>query len=192
MDRRRLSDWAGWQYLIDYRPMQTARDVYVRFHDLGVTHIVSNNYDFPTSKQEDVLFIAFTRRYGIRRATAAGYALWEMPAEPPPPEPPMQVLTLALPGYKDGLYSIGKLGVFDSYPQEVLKYPDPDVAATNTEQVESSLMRADAVVMTSNAPLKKPVSRLIERCFNTEITYYNGFSVLLRQSSAEGCARPTP
>lgn len=84
INRRTLSDWAGWQYVIDYRTMRTPRDVYQRYRELGITHIAWNNYDFPSLKQEDVLFFAFVRRHALAQTAPPGFLLWKMPPQAPP------------------------------------------------------------------------------------------------------------
>lgn len=197
INRRTMSDWAGWQFAIDYRTMRTPRDVYMRFRHLGITHIAWNNYDFPSLKQEDVLFFAFTRRYGVPLPSYGGLAVWAMPAEPPPVEPPLQVLSLGMNGYGDGLYSIDKLNVFEDLPPERKVFPGPDAPAGNGALVLAGLKRANAILMARGFALDAPSSDEIARCFENQHDYYAGYgvpgyAVYLRKRGAPGCVDPAP
>ncbi len=197
INRRTMSDWAGWQFAIDYRTMRTPRDVYLRFRELGITHILWNNYDFPSLKQEDVLFFAFTRRYAVAMPSFGGFSLWKLPDEPPPAQAPLQVLSLGLQGYGDGLYSIDKLNVFEDLPPERKVFPGPDAPAGNGALVLAGLKRADAVLMVRNFGLDGPSSDELARCFHDEHDYYagygiSGYAVYLRKRGAPGCIDPAP
>lgn len=195
INRRTLSDWAGWQYAIDYRKMRTPRDVYLRFRELGITHMVWNNYDFPSLKQEDVLFFAFTRHYAEELPAPSGFRLWQMPKRPPPEVAPFKVVTLGLYGYRDGLYAIDKLGVFEDLPAESKHFPRPDVALARTEHVAASLRRADAALLARNAHPDASASEELDRCFSHEHSYYSGYggisySVYLRKLTPECAGLP--
>ncbi len=184
INRTILSDWAGWQYLIDYRPLLTARDVYERYRALGITHLVWNNYDFPGMKQQDVLFVTFTRRHAIPMGRHGGHSVWKMPLEAPPREPPMQVVTVGLRGYPDGLYAIDKLGVFEETPGQTPQYPLPDQAVGKVP-LRELLESADAMVHMRTARFDTEVAGLVSRCFKVQASYpRGGHDVLLRNAIA--------
>jgi len=188
IDRAILSDWAGWQYLIDYRPMRTARDVYERYRALGVTHLVWNNYDFPGMKQQDVLFVTFTRRHAVSMGRHGGHSVWKMPDTPPPVEPTMQVVTVGMRGYQDGLYAIDKLGVFEETPGKTPRYPAPERAAS-VVPLPSLIEGADAILHMRATRFEPEVAGLVSRCFTVQASYpRGGHDVLLRNLTA--CPRP--
>ena len=188
INRKILSDWAGWQFVIDYRTMRTPRDLYLRLSQLGVTHIAWNNYDYPETKQEDVLFVAFTRWYAERVGLPGGFWLWKMPETAPPEQPPLQVVTVGMNGYKDGLYRIDQLGVFDSLPEPLRHYPAPVQAIGDAASLTRELSQADAVLLSSRG--RRDLSSAVYRshCFVRAVSYYAGYSVLLRSQTAD-CAR---
>ncbi len=205
IDRTTLSDWAGWQYLIDYRAMKTPRDVYDRYRELGITHIVWNNHDFPSIKQEDVLFFAFTNRYALRVPNKSGYSIWEMPKEAPPREEPWQVVAMGLNGYRDGLFSIEALNVVEDLPADKKKFPapevtfdpvspDPNLAKNRSTLVVSSLKRADAVLLAGGYALAAPERAEISRCFTRYHSYYAGYFIssyaVYLKKERPGCSKP--
>jgi hypothetical protein len=190
--RRTLSDWAGWQYVIDYRTMRTARDVYLRYRQLGITHVIWNNYDFPSIRQEDPLFFALVRRYAIFQGTPGGFSLWQLPDQAPPVEPPMKVLAMGLSGYRDGLYLIDKLRIVEDLPPEKKSYPPPDTAITSPAVVTDCLLLSDAVLMARNAAIDAVAAQELARCFTDEHDYYSGYSIYLRKRNAPGCGGLSP
>jgi len=195
INRNMLSDWAGWQYVIDYRKMRTARDVYLRYKELGITHMVWNNYDFPCLKQEDVLFFAFTRRHANALAAPPGFVLWAMPEAPPPEEPAYEVVALGLFGYANGLYDIEQLHVFEEPRPDAKQYPRPRVALNDPEQVASALRRADAVLLLRGMSLSESAEAELARCFRREHDYYAGYGIAgysmnLRDVNNPACRQP--
>ncbi len=192
IDRTVLQDWAGWQYLIDYRAMRTPRDVFERYRRVGVTHMVWNRYDFPSSKQEDVLFFLFTRRYAVAVPAPRNFLLWAMPSEPPPEREPVRVLALGLHGYGDGLYAIDKMGVIEDVSPECQPYPAPDLALTKEADLAVLLQQADAVLVARGRTLERPAMMRLSRCFTREHDYYAGYgvagySVHLRRQNGSLC-----
>jgi len=188
IDRRTYSDWAGWQYLIDYRKMRTERDLYLRFHEVGITHVAWNNHDFPASKQEDVLFWSFMLHHATWRGTPGGFSLWEMPTMPPLAAPPIRALVLGVRPYDDGLYSIEKLGVIDALPARFKSYPAPDVATPDPALAAAALKSSDALVTVTSLQLAPAGSDELSRCFTCVVNYYSGTSIFVRKTSPE-CAR---
>lgn len=174
--RRTLVDWTGWQYAIDYRPMKTPRDVYERYRELGITHIIWNNHDFPGTKQEDVLFFAFTRKYA-KRSSSPGFSIWEMPSTAPPVAPPLKVLSLGLHGYSNGLYFVEDLNIVEEGGGfRTATFPEPRVRLDETRFSEH-LESADAVLLTPLYSLTSQRKHRLSRCFNREHKYYGGYRV---------------
>ena len=191
INRRTLGDWAGYQYAIDYRPMRSAQDVYRRYKQLGITHMVWNNHDYPASIQEDVLFFEFTRHYG-KKLPAVGYSLWQMPETMPEVQLPYRVLTLGLAGYADGLYAVEKLNVIEAASPERRHYPPPDRATTADHDIIQALKDANAVLMNTAFAPSTAVRGQLRRCFVQEHKHYAGpripgYTVHLRRENAVGC-----
>lgn len=180
VNRTTLEDWAGSQHLIDYRPMRTARDVYNRFRQLGITHMAWNNFDYSASRAEDILFMTFASRYAINRGQPGGFSLWEMPSQPPPERPPIRVAVLGIPGYEDGLYEVGKLTTFDWYPPEAKNYPSPDLPATTPEERRLVLARSDVLLLATGGAPDADTAALVAACFTLEAQYHAGHGLHLR------------
>jgi hypothetical protein len=137
--------WAGQQGLIDYRPMQTPRDVYELYRKLGITHILylPNEREAP-SKQEDALFNTFVRRYGVGAKHFAPYELVEMPKTPPPEEAPWKALSVSVAGYRDGVYPIEAMGTFDALPDVVRTYAAPSREVSHAD-IDEAIREVDVV-----------------------------------------------
>lgn len=192
INRRTLGDWAGWQHVIDYRPMRNARDVYDVYKKLGITHITWNNYDYPVTRQEDVLFFEFTRHYATKMSSPGDVTLWAMPKEPPPKCGAMHVLLRGLWGYQDGLYPIEALNVFEEAAQG--KYPKPSQIANNDADWASGMKEADAVLwVKSEAKFEADADKVLSSLFHHEHTYYSGYggrrsSIYLRKKGHLRCS----
>jgi hypothetical protein len=190
INRTTMQDWMGFQHLIDYRTMQSPLDVYRRFRELGITHMCWNNFDFPTMKIEDALFVTFTRQHARYMGDLGGFSLWEMPAEPPPATQPLQVTVVGIPGYSDGLYGVSKLGVIDPLPADRKSYPPPDVAIAAGHDLAFCIQRSQVVLMSDHAPRDGATASSLGGCFTKEVTYHAGYSVYLRNRTP-ACA-PSP
>lgn len=193
MNRRTMGDWAGWQHVIDYRPMRNARDVYDAYKKVGVTHITWNNLHFPVTKQEDALFFEFTRHYAKKMSAPSDVTLWAMPDEPPPVCDPMMAVLRGLHGYDDGLYSVQALGVFEELPAHLLQYPEPTRHAGSEEEWVQLLRSADVVFWVQKAAtFSEEASETLSSLFKREHTYYSGYggrasSVYLRRKESLKC-----
>jgi hypothetical protein len=147
INRDIVMDSIGFQGLISYRPLRTPRELYDRFHALGITHLVhepNGPYPSPT-KQEDVLFFALASRWGRPVGRFEHLFLTAMPDRPPPVEAPYKVLALGLPDYPDGLYRIEELSDWIVLPPDRKERGRPDRPATPDNQVDL-LQVADAVL----------------------------------------------
>ncbi len=199
INRRTMGDWAGWQHVIDYRTMKNAREVYLGYRNVGITHITWNKHDYPVTKQEDALFHEFTRHYAKRMAGPSDVKLWAMPDEAPPACEPMLVVTKNLHGYRDGLYPIEALGVFETLPQHLLQYPEPSRTARDSQEWADLLKAADVVFWSEDgSEFRGAAKGAMSSLFKHEHTYYSGFGgrryaiYLRRDETRRPCASSTP
>jgi hypothetical protein len=152
IDRPVLLDWAGFQGLIDYRPLESARELHQRLRELGVTHVAWLPGGTPApSKQADVLFAALvagreeeSRRFGALRMLPLGGA-------GPAPSAPLRVLAFGLGGYADGLYPIEALSTLETLPPELQRFARPAVPAPGWPAARRLAERADALVLGRSA-----------------------------------------
>ena len=147
IDRPVLLDWAGFQGLIDYRPLRTAREVHDKLRSVGVTHLawLPDGPPAPT-KQADVLFAALVA--GREAESRSFGALRLLPlAEPPPVHEPLSVLVFGVHGYANGLYPIDGLGTLETLPPELLRYAAPELPAPGWPAARRLAERADALVL---------------------------------------------
>ena len=175
INRRTLLDWPGFQGLIDYRPMQTPRDIYRRLHELGVTHIATDPAWPAHSRQEEVLVDAFVYRHAERLGRFGGYQLWQMPSRPPRAEAPYRVLLLGLPEHSSGLYAVTALDQLDDGPRLART---PREALPRDAQPGALLRRASAVVVGKDYELTAETQHALERGF-VELIAYPRYRVLL-------------
>jgi hypothetical protein len=99
-----------------------------------------------------------------------------MPASPPPPEAPYQVLAIGLPGYKDGLYPVESLSTCETLPPAYQHRADP---VRTSPSFASLVPDAKAALIGQNVALDGPTQELLNREFH-EVRAPDGFRVLLR------------
>ena len=149
IDRDVFMDMPGFQGQIYYGAIHTPRELYDRFRELGVTHLVhmpSGNAS-PT-KQEDILFYGLAAQYGVPVGAFGGLFLTAMPKGPPPVEAPYRVVCAGLSGLSDGLYPIEELRNLSSLPVAHQIVAKPEVLSSDDNR-ESLLQQADAVLCAS-------------------------------------------
>ena len=128
IDRRLLLDWLGFQGLIDHRTFRSSLDIYRRFRELGVTHVVDvHNQHRAATMQEELLFGIFFSEYPPQR-TFGSLRLLTLPSTPPPVEPPLQVMLIGIPTQRDGLYDITDLSNLHDLPPDLQFFPPPRAA----------------------------------------------------------------
>jgi hypothetical protein len=175
INRPTIGDWAGWQHVIDYRPMKNARDVYDLYRRLGITHIVWS-LQYPATKQEDALFFEFARHYARPLQETGDFRLWAMPTSRPPECDAMVVLARGLYGYPDGLYPVTSLQVFEELPANLVVFPKPQATADDSEGWARLLERADAVLwVKGEAQFEQAAKVTLDSNFEHEHTYYSGY-----------------
>lgn len=150
LDRKVLHDTGGFQGLIDQRPLHTARALYDRLHEIGVTHLVWLWNVSASSRQEAVVFNLFVTLDAVRMGNFGGNELAAMPETPPPVERPYRTLVLGVAPYGDGIYTTDQLSMFDAMPLPTV--PEPlvrrdSVADANLEQL---LTDTDVVMFSSD------------------------------------------
>jgi hypothetical protein len=144
-------DSPGFHGQIYYGDLRTPRELYDRFRELGVTHLVHTphgGYASPT-KQEDILFHGLAAQYGLKIGAFGGLYLTGMPDEPPPVEAPYHVVCSGLGDVADGFYPIEELRNLVVLPAKYQFTAKPEELATDFNQ-RALLERADAVL----CPLK--------------------------------------
>ena len=146
IDRDTLQDIAGFQGLISYHKVRSPRELFDYFRSLGITHMLRTQTLGESSRQEQILYDLFLRRYGVTVGYFGGIPVTAMPEQPPPVEAPYRVLCLGLDGYADGLYPIDALNVNERLPQRLRKFPAPErpVQGGNASEL---LRAADAAVV---------------------------------------------
>jgi hypothetical protein len=142
-------DWVGFQGIVDYRTMKNPRDVYERYRQLGVTHVLylSDQERPPAYRQEQVLFDVFAAQNLEQTKRFGRYRVFALPETPPAETKTYQVAVLGANGYASGLYSIDKLSVCEEMPASLQLFPSPDEPATTPEAQKSIVAKADAVVL---------------------------------------------
>jgi hypothetical protein len=177
INRRVLLDWISFQGLIDYRTCASARDVWQRLHDLGVTHIVSTPGSRPAStKQEEAVWAAFRAMTMVGAQSFSGLELVPMSATPPPVEQPYQVLMMGLGPYSDGIYRIEDLRTIqDVLPAELQHYAGPRMPVT----AGTALASVKVVMLASGSSLSAADNELLLRDFR-RVLGYGGFAVYVR------------
>ena len=177
MNRRILLDWIGYQGLIDYRAFHTPREVYDRFAELGVTHlIVIPGWHPADSKQEEVVFHTFISFYAKRQADVGGFLIYEMPARPPPAQRPFRVLSIGMGGYTDGVYPIQDLGTIEALPPRFVHFAGPEQPVREAAEIEQMLAGVDAALFSSAYHLDAKASDVLQAKFRSVATF-GSFSV---------------
>jgi hypothetical protein len=148
--RATVSDWATWQFGIDYGSMRSPREVYDTFHGMGVTHLYwieheSRSWD---SLAADIMFFDFAYRHTLKHRRFGRHVVSEMP-----PTPPAKTFddSVAFWGcgrdtYANGLYRVQDLQVPTFGPRST-EYPSPIEAAEDDDMILSLLNRVEFVVL---------------------------------------------
>jgi hypothetical protein len=110
-----VSDAVGWQGGIEYGTLGGPRGVYDLLTSMGVTHIVyrTGASEGSDSLAGDLIFLEFVSRWGRGQRTFGHASLVQMPARPPPPAAPSDVVALVACGnrYRSGKYHLAQLSI---------------------------------------------------------------------------------
>jgi hypothetical protein len=175
-DRRVIFDWVGFQGLIDYRLFKTPRDVWDRFHAVGVTHVVwVPGQRALATKQEEILWNVFAETLQDRRQFGE-YTVAPLPKTPPPAEAPYQVLVVGVSGLADGLYPIDQLSSTELLPPAMRFQAQP----AKTAPSPGALLDEAKVVLMGGGGLDPAATEKMNRDFS-QVPGAVGVRVLLRR-----------
>ena len=163
LDRKVLHDTGGFQGLIDDRPLHTARALYERLHQLGITHLVWDWRENSSSRQEQIVFTIFVTLDAVRMGTFGPNELAAMPESAPPVERPYRTLMLGFPPYGDGVYTVDQLSMFDV--MLLPRAPDPLIARGSIPDLEKLLADIDVVAVANNHSEAAAMQMMLARDF---------------------------
>ena len=183
INRQTYLDWAGFQGVVDYREFKNARDFYDRLRTLGVTHVVYlPGEQAACSKQEDAIFLSLALGYGQPRTRLGMFEMFPLPAVAPPSRPPLQVVTIGLGMYGNGLYDVSDLGTYGSLPAAYQHYPAPRLRP-GAAGFGPLLGSADAVLLGAGVTMDPSTRAMLAKDFQMAVPY-PGLSVYIRKKSA--------
>jgi hypothetical protein len=184
IEREILLDWPGQQGLITYEGIQGSRQLYDYFRSLGITHLLHTpRQRGAASKLDEVLFTDFIQRYGKNIRRAGAFELVDMPPVPPPQDAPYHVLAIGMWGYKDGLYPVETMNVYEGVQRRFLKFPAPAVPLPRDDPERLDLLaRARAALVGRNAKPSDAVKGVLSREFFVGVSYGSSFTLYLRTS----------
>jgi hypothetical protein len=186
IDRELVLDWAGYQGLISYSKLQNTREMAELYRSLGITHLLYTPGERPDSSiQGEVLFQSLVHGLGKPVAESGGLRLLRLPAELPPPRPPLRVLAFDLFGYGSGVVPIGSLHTMEQLPGSELWY-DPPEAPLPADAEGLAALNADAVVVGASATLNRVQQKFLGRDFTLAARYGHKHSVYLRRAAPGG------
>jgi hypothetical protein len=117
-----INDFPGFQTLISYQDLGSARAVYDLYHSLGVTHLVHQDAysSWLDNLAGDLRFWEFATNWGTHQKRYGPFVVAEMPAAPPDQALSNMVAYLSCdPAYSRGLHPIGALDIRPGNPGEV-------------------------------------------------------------------------
>jgi hypothetical protein len=180
INRPILHDGFGFQSLIDPRTLRTARALYLRLREVGVTHIVYEPHgSAAVTRQGEVVFDAFAARYQGSGRSFGGMRVFAMPSAPPPEEPDYEVLVVRIHEQDDGLYDVADLGTVEDLPREMRARKPPKVPFSEANAL-ALLSRARVVLRGRDAQLPPTVTEALSARFD-EYVSYSDFSVFIRK-----------
>jgi len=183
VNRKVLQDLPGFQGLIDVRGARTVRDLVALYRSFGITHVVHERGAWPSfSKQEEVLFATLLARHATDTFQEGEYEVFALPAQLPPVEAPMRVLSLGWDGYEDGVYPVAAMSVLEPVPPELRHWPAPELPVTVEAAASPDVMdQVDAVLVGSKQVLPAPVQAAVNAKMTLVISYGGRFNVYVRK-----------
>ncbi len=166
VNREIVLDWAGFQGMIDYRPLRTPQELFDYYRSLGITHLMVERDPLPAdSKQEEVLWDALVKRYAVSMGRFGGYRLYKMPKARPPDEPPYDVLLFGLDGYGSSIYPIGELAAPECLPRK-RGSPRPKAGIRPDQRVlPAALSYVDAAFIGWQTPIHRKTKSVLRHNF---------------------------
>lgn len=192
IDREVLFDWAGAQGLFNHTGLSSPLQILQSFKDQGVTHIVSLPGSIPASTRgEDVLFGMLLEQAGPGKLFGH-FRVDALPEKLSRDPTPVDVLTLGMWGYGNGLYPVSALNVHEGLSQRFQRWPSPEEPLPDDDDGRLALLaKASAVLVGGgNVPAPAEYSPLMtvqslrsrmERSFVRAATYQGGLELYLRR-----------
>ena len=181
INRRLVLDWAGFQGLIGYSRVHTARELLNMYRGLGLTHVLWVPGERPApSLQEDIVFHALAPSFEAPVSTAGGFRLQPLPQAAPAPEPRYEVVIFGAQGYGSGVFPIELLKTNEYIPVSQRRYaaaprPIPE------DEAELAGLGAKAVVVGARAALTPAQSGWLKRSFAQSVQYSGQHTIYLRK-----------
>ncbi len=194
VNRPVVQDLPGFQGLISYRGVRTPRELCELYRSLGITHVVHERGAWKAfTRQEEVVFASFLARFAPNRTQVGEYELVELPAELPPVEAPYRVLSLGLPGYRDGIYPVDAMGTIEVLSDHLKTYATPSAPASWDTAPSPEVIDQVNAVLTGPGAAPTPALALALREKFTNIFNFGGqLGVYVRSASLPVPAAPRP
>jgi hypothetical protein len=184
IDREVLLDFLGFQALISYTHLHTARELFDYDRSLGITHFLYEPGARPAgSKQEEVLWNALITQYAVPVGNFGGYRMLRMPSTPPPIEAPYRVAALGIDGYTDGVYPIAAMTTDEYLRAELKKWPRPALAMPEEPEARAALLSdLEAVFVGPRASPDAATTELLHQRFTNALVLPNQFTLYLKKN----------
>lgn len=181
IERDVLLDWAGQQGLIAYDGVRDPADLYALYQSLGITHLVWLPGHRPApSKQEDILFADFVRRYALETKQFSDEALLPLPPLAPVAEAPYTVVAIGLDGYEDGVYPVESMHAQEAIPEHREPFAAPEAPWPSDAVTQGKLLAgANAVCLGAKARVSPTLSGFLDGFVVAE-TYKGQFTIYVR------------
>lgn len=192
IDREVLFDWDGAQGLFHHAGLSSPVEIWQSFKDQGVTHILSLPGNIPASTRgEDVLFAMLLESAGQGKFMGH-FNVHALPSNPPRDPSPVDVLTIGMWGYGDGLYPVSALNVHEGLALRWQQWPYPEETLPADDEGRLALLaKASAVFLgrrglpgpAEYAPLAtpQPLRARLDKSFYRAASYQGGLELYLRR-----------
>lgn len=161
-ERETLLDRRGFQSLIDYRKINTVRELFELHRSFGITHLVFDARErYPDAQRDEILINVLSRKHAQHLGNFGELGVYALPSEPPPAGPPYRVLALGVTGYADGLYPIDRMTTVEGLPSKLRTYAQP-AAPFAPEQAAALVKSADVVLISASKSLDGDASTALE------------------------------
>ncbi|HKY38376.1 MAG TPA: hypothetical protein VJN18_20675 [Polyangiaceae bacterium] len=170
IDRELVLDWAGFQGLISYSRIHTARELFELYRRLGITHLIIPGERPSASIQEEIVFQSLVARLTPNSSSAGGLRVVRLGKQAPAAERPYRVLTIGLYGYGTGIFPIDQLHTNEFINPAVRRYARPSIPApSSAEDLEA--FGIDAIVVGVGANPSSGQKEFLRRHFSSVAQY---------------------